>query len=156
MASFYQNILFWIRKHHLVKPVVTIAQISPYLIAGIYALSVIYTVFFVRELFINVLIRPLCAFIIVTIIRKIYDRPRPCITMHLTPLIGHKTGESFPSRHTVSAFSIALALFHLALPLGSLAMVIAVIVGLTRVICGLHHISDVIAAIIISLIIFWI
>lgn len=156
MASFYHHILFWIRKHHLIKPVVMVAQISPYLIAGIYALSVIYTVFFARQFLASVIIKPLCAFIIVTIIRKIYNRPRPCITMHLTPLIGHKTGESFPSRHTVSAFSIALALFHLSLPLGWLTMIVAIIVGLTRILCGLHHISDVIAAIIISLIIFWI
>ncbi|MBM6931387.1 phosphatase PAP2 family protein [[Clostridium] spiroforme] len=156
MAGFYHSLLKQIRKYHLAKPIVLIARITPYLVAGIYALTIIYLACYDHHSLLKVIIKPLTAFIIVTVIRKIYDRPRPCITMDLTPLVGHKTGESFPSRHTVSAFSIALALYSVSPVLGNATLVLALIVAATRILCGLHHISDVLAAIMISLLIFWI
>lgn len=153
MENFYKNILSLMRDHHLDKLIVFISQISPYITALLYAGVLIYLLLYQQDQLLITIIKPLFAFLFVTIVRKLYNRPRPCITMHIEPLVGHKTGESFPSRHTVSAFSIALAIFPIHIILGELAFTIAIIVALTRILCGLHHISDVIAAIIISFII---
>lgn len=153
MTSFYQTILTAIRKHHLEKPIIFISKITPYIIATIYGCTLIYLLFTTREIPFLTIFKPVVAFLLVTIIRKIYDRPRPTMTMNIKPLIDHKKGESFPSRHTVSAFSIALALYPINTVLGYIALIIALIVAATRILCGLHHISDVLAAIMISCII---
>lgn len=150
MEKFYKNVLTFIKTHHLDKLVVLIAKISPYLTAILYIGSLIYLSIYQQNLLFITIIKPLCAFALVTVVRKLYDRPRPCITMNLEPLIGHKTGESFPSRHTVSAFSIALAIAPIHIVLAYIAFMIAIIVALTRILCGLHHISDVVVAIGIS------
>ena len=73
--------------------------------------------------------------------------------MNIEPLIKHKHGESFPSRHTVSAFAIAFACLHIYLPLGIIMTILAIIVSSSRILCGVHYISDVISAIIIAFII---
>ena len=100
------------------------------------------------------IIKPLSSFLIVTLIRKLYNRPRPCMTFNIEPLVGHKTGESFPSRHTVSAFAIAFALLKINIHLGIIALIIACIVGLSRIICAVHFISDVLCGFLIALIIY--
>ena len=100
------------------------------------------------------IIKPLSSFLIVTLIRKLYNRPRPCMTFNIEPLVGHKTGESFPSRHTVSAFAIAFALLNINIHLGIIALIIACIVGLSRIICAVHFISDVLCGFLIALIIY--
>ena len=86
-----------------------------------------------------------------TIFRKIVNRPRPYDHMDIKPLKGHKHGESFPSRHSVSACIIALICFYANTYIGIFACIIAIIVSLTRIFSGVHHISDVFAAIIIAI-----
>lgn len=153
MKNFYKNVLSIIRYYHLDKFIVFMSQISPYIIAILYAGVLFYLLLYQKNQLLITIIKPLFAFLFVTIVRKLYNRPRPCITMHIEPLVGHKTGESFPSRHTVSAFSIALAIIPIHIILGEVAFIIDIIVAFTRILCGLHHISDVIAAIVISFII---
>ena len=145
MEKFYQNNLNYIRQHHLDKICVVIAKITPYLTAALYALTL---------LILFTIIKPLSSFLIVTLIRKLYNRPRPCMTFNIEPLVGHKTGESFPSRHTVSAFAIAFALLNINIHLGIIALIIACIVGLSRIICAVHFISDVLCGFLIALIIY--
>lgn len=151
MENFYKNTLSFIRNHHLDKLIVLISRISPYLTFIIYTCVLVYLFINYQEMLFITIIKPLSAFLFVTIIRKLYNRPRPCITMNIEPLVEHKAGESFPSRHTVSAFSIALAIIPVHMYLGYTALIIAIIVALTRILCGLHHISDVIVSIFISL-----
>ena len=110
MEKFYQNNLNYIRQHHLDKICVVIAKITPYLTAALYALTLLILFINHSSKLLLTIIKPLSSFLIVTLIRKLYNRPRPCMTFNIEPLVGHKTGESFPSRHTVSAFAIAFAL----------------------------------------------
>lgn len=153
MEKFYKKMLSFIKIHHLDKIVVIIAKTFPYLTAVLYAGILVYLFVYQQDKLLMTIIKPLCAFLFVTVIRKLYNRPRPCITMNIEPLIGHKSGESFPSRHTVSAFSIALAIIPIHLILGYVAFIIAIVVAMTRILCGLHYISDIIVAIMISFII---
>ena len=47
---------------------------------------------------------PAAGFLLVTLIRKKLNRPRPAQLFHFVPLVQHEDGCSFPSRHTSSAF----------------------------------------------------
>ena len=137
MEKFYQNNLNFIRQHHLDKICVVLAKTTPYLTAILYALTLLILFINHSSKLLITIIKPLSSFLIVTIIRKLYDRPRPCITFNIEPLVGHKTGESFPSRHTVSAFAIAFALLNINIYLGVIALIIACSVGLSRIVlCG--------------------
>lgn len=155
MEAIYQTMLCTIRKHpHIEKTIIAITKYIPLIIFIIYPGIIIYLFITNNDLLLKTIIKPLSSFIFVTIIRKIINRPRPYTTMNLNPLVKKdKQGESFPSRHTVSAFAIALAALHVSLPLGILMLILAVLVSSSRVLCGVHYLSDVIVAIIIALII---
>lgn len=153
MEKFYQQNLHFIRQHRLDKLCVLIAKITPYLTALLYAITLFILLINHSNKLLITIIKPLSSFLIVTIIRKLYNRPRPCITFDIEPLVDHKTDESFPSRHTVSAFAIAFALLNISTPLGSIALIIAFLVGLSRILCGVHFISDVLCGLLIALII---
>ena len=99
------------------------------------------------------IIKPLSAFLIVTLFRKVVNRPRPYEAMNIEPLLTHKQGESFPSRHTVSAFIIALMFTHVNVYLGIMALIVAIIISGSRILAGVHYISDVVVAILIAIII---
>lgn len=63
------------------------------------------------------------------------------------------SGESMPSRHTASAFIIAITVFYFNRYLGIVAIIIATLIALSRVLAGVHFIRDVLAGLLISAII---
>ena len=154
MKSFYETMLNQIRKHHLEQIIVAIAKYSPYILAIIYLMTLLYLFIISHELLLLTILKPFITFIFVTVLRKFINRPRPCIAFQIQPLIGHKQYQSFPSRHSASAFAIAFALFNVNFTLGLMTMILAFIVSLSRIFTGVHFISDVIASFIISFLIF--
>ena len=156
MEKFYQNNLNYIRQHHLDKICVVIAKITPYLTAALYALTLLILFINHSSKLLLTIIKPLSSFLIVTLIRKLYNRPRPCMTFNIEPLVGHKTGESFPSRHTVSAVIIALVCFHVNIYLGIFALIVAMIMSICRILAGVHFISDVLVSVIIATLFYFI
>ena len=153
MEKLYQHNLHFIRQHHLDKFCVFVAKITPYLTALLYAITLLILFINHSSKLVITILKPLSSFLIVTIIRKLYNRPRPCVVFNIEPLVDHKTDESFPSRHTVSAFAIAFALLNISLPLGIISLIIACLVGLSRILCGVHFVSDVFCGFLIALII---
>ena len=94
---------------------------------------------------------PAGTLLIVTLMRKTINRERPYIKHGTEPLIPKKsTGESFPSRHTASAFIIAMSGFLLSPILAGILLLVAAIIAITRIIAGVHYISDVLAGMLIS------
>ena len=88
---------------------------------------------------------PAISFVILSIVRKLINRPRPYETLGFVPfLIKESDGCSFPSRHVFSAFVIAASVTTLT-PLGWLLYLPALLLALIRVISGVHYPSDVIA-----------
>lgn len=89
--------------------------------------------------------------ILVSLIRKALNLPRPSELFDFDPLLSHENGCSCPSRHTASSFLIACALFWLTylglfpLPLSILALCCAVLTAISRVIAGVHFPRDVLA-----------
>lgn len=97
---------------------------------------------------------PLAVLVLVTLMRYIISAKRPYEVYDYTPVVKKNTkGKSFPSRHTASAFIIAMAFMYLDVSLGIVMMLIACGVALTRVLSGVHFIRDVIGGALISIIV---
>lgn len=95
---------------------------------------------------------PAAAFVLCTVLRKVWNRPRPFELEGLEPLVDtHSKGEGFPSRHAASAVIIALAAWYAAPGMGAALSVIAVLICAVRVIAGVHHPVDVLAGAVLSL-----
>lgn len=153
LESFYQNMLAFIRKYPCVKKtIIFLTKFCPYITFALYPCIIINLWLNGSPFFLEALIRPCIAFGIVTVFRKIVNRPRPYDHMNIEPLYGHKHGESFPSRHSVSAWIIAFVCFYVNAYIGIAACFVAALISLCRILCGVHHISDVLAAFIIALI----
>lgn len=157
METFYNKLLEYIHKHTMLKNLIMIiCNYFPYITISLYPCILIYSYIYKSDILISVLLRPFLAFIFVTFFRKIINRPRPYEAMNITPLKQHKKGESFPSRHTLSAFVIAFACLEVNLYLGLFAVIVAVFISLSRILAGVHYISDVITAIIIATVFYFI
>lgn len=98
-------------------------------------------------------IKPAIVFGLVTVFRYIINRKRPYDIYSIYTLEEHKHGQSFPSRHTASAVIIALVSFEVGKVLGVSILVLAIIIAISRLLGGLHFISDILAGILISILI---
>ena len=116
---------------------------TPRILAGIYVCVLIFLVMIKDTSMIVFAVVPIIDFIFITVLRFLFNKPRPFEVYPIAPLIKHKKGKSCPSRHTSSAFIIGMACLYIHIPLGILTLCMACIVGVTRVLCGLHFISDV-------------
>lgn len=155
MEKFYQSMISTIKNTpYLEKMILTLSHFLPYITFCIYPSVLLYLLIKQSPLFYPTLYKPMIAFLIVSFFRKIINRKRPYESMNIEPLIQHKQGESFPSRHTVSAFIIALVCLNVHLGLGIMMLIIASLISLTRILSGVHYISDVISAIMIAYIIY--
>ena len=100
---------------------------------------------------------PLCVFVGVTVLRVIVNEQRP-YERYGKPSVFNKAtkGKSFPSRHTASAFIIAMAFLYVKIPLGIIALVVALLIEISRILAGAHYIHDVVGGAVISLLCGWI
>ncbi len=87
--------------------------------------------------------------IITETIHFLYSRPRPFETFGPS-LFSHAPGEAFPSGHTAAMAAMAFVLYAKDKKAGTYAILIAVLSGLARAVSGVHWISDVLGAIVIS------
>lgn len=128
------------------------------IIAAVYAVILIMLVIWHDSRFIRCLIVPAAAFVFITVIRKLINRPRPYDTLDYDPLVSCVRGkaQSFPSRHTGSAWIIALTLCTLNLWLGIPVLIAALCISVGRVCTGMHYPSDVIAGFIVAVVAFFI
>lgn len=105
------------------------------------------------EEIIRVIIVPLITFGICTAARKVVNEKRPYEAMNITPLIKKdKKGQSFPSRHVLSATIIAMASMYVNVWLGIIMMLISVAIAVIRPVAGVHYIRDVIGGLIIGIV----
>lgn len=155
MEKYYQAMLNFV--HHrawLKKSIMFITKYFPYITFCLYPCILVYLYMTESSLLLETIIKPLAAFATVTVFRKVINRSRPYEAMDIVPLKQHKVGESFPSRHAVSAMIIALVCFNVNIYLGLFALGVAIIMSLCRVLAGVHYLSDVVASMIIALIIY--
>ena len=106
-----------------------------------------------NEVFLKATLVPLGTLIFVTVLRYIINAKRPYEKYSYNPVVKKDTqGKSFPSRHTASAFIIAMAFLYIDTTLGVIMLVLATIIAITRVLSGVHFIRDVIGGALISII----
>ncbi len=100
----------------------------------------------------RVLLGPLISFVLVSLLRRFIDAPRPYEVTGKAPILNKDTkGQSFPSRHVFSVFVIASTLYFISRPLGVFLMLIGCVLAVLRVIGGVHYPRDVIAGAIIGI-----
>lgn len=90
---------------------------------------------------------PGISFVLVTVLRKVINAPRPYEVFDAAPVIPKDTrGNSFPSRHAFSIFVIAMT-FCACCPLawtGPVMMAAGVLLAVIRVVSGVHFPCDVV------------
>ena len=89
---------------------------------------------------------PAVSFVILTIVRKIINAPRPYEKFQIPPVLEKDTkGKSFPSRHVFSVFIIAMTIFYEHPSAGILLGIIGICLGVVRVFVGVHEPRDIVA-----------
>ena len=87
---------------------------------------------------------PALGFVLLTLVRKWINQPRPYETWEIVPLLDKdSSGHSMPSRHVFSATIISMACLHANLPVGLILLVLSALLGLVRVLGGVHYPKDV-------------
>lgn len=127
------------------------------LCAAAYAFALL-ALMLMRDLrLVRVLLVPAACFLICTALRPLIGRQRPYDRFDAVPVGRYRRGKgkSMPSRHTASAAAIALAAaYTFACPAITVFMgLLCLLIASLRVLCGQHYISDVLAALALSLLI---
>lgn len=89
----------------------------------------------------------LAGIVVFKTLKLLSHRPRPCAsTPHCWSTILPPDQFSFPSGHTMTAFSIAIVLSYFYPSLEAALFFLAVSIGVSRIVLGMHFLSDVLAA----------
>lgn len=94
------------------------------------------------------IIGAILALLIAKIGSKFFYNPRPFVVGHFTPYFSHGNDNGFPSDHTLFTSFIAALVLWYSRKIGAVLFAIALAVGLARVTAGVHHLIDIIGAII--------
>ncbi len=85
------------------------------------------------------------------VLKKLSQRPRPCqLEPHCWSKILPPDQFSFPSGHTMTAFSIALVISYFYPPLKGVLFFLALSIAVSRVVLGMHFLSDVLAGVVLG------
>ncbi len=96
---------------------------------------------------------PASGFVILSLLRKKLNAPRPYEVWEIVPLLDRDSpGQSMPSRHVFSATIISMACLHASLSVGFILLILSAILGLVRVVGGVHFPKDVVVGYICGLV----
>ena len=96
---------------------------------------------------------PASGFVILSLLRKKLNAPRPYEVWEIVPLLDRDSpGQSMPSRHVFSATIISMACLHASLSVGLILLILSAILGLVRVLGGVHYPKDVVVGYICALV----
>src|ERR1700676_232426 len=85
------------------------------------------------------------------ILKRLSQRPRPCqLEPHCWAKILPPDQFSFPSGHTMTAFSIALVVSFFYPSLEGVLFFLALSIAVSRVVLGMHFLSDVLAGVVLG------
>ncbi|MER2081119.1 MAG: phosphatase PAP2 family protein [Ruminococcus sp.] len=132
-----------------------IYRVLPYILLFSYPALIVAEFFImgVTGTWANLIILPFAVLTAVTLLRFMIREQRPYEKYGMNSVFRKTTvGKSMPSRHTASAFIIAMTFLYVNLPLGIIAMTFAVLIGASRVLAGAHFIRDVIVGALVGII----
>ena len=96
---------------------------------------------------------PASGFVILSLLRKKINAPRPYEVWEIVPLLDRDSpGQSMPSRHVFSATIISMACLHASLSVGVILLVLSALLGIVRVLGGVHYPKDVVVGYICALV----
>ena len=96
---------------------------------------------------------PASGFVILSLLRKKINAPRPYEVWEIVPLLDRDSpGQSMPSRHVFSATIISMACLHASLTMGMICLTLSAFLGLVRVLGGVHFPRDVVVGYICALV----
>lgn len=96
---------------------------------------------------------PATGFVILSLLRKKINAPRPYEEWDIKPLLDRDSpGQSMPSRHVFSATIISTACLHASLTMGMICLTLSAFLGLVRVLGGVHFPKDVVVGYICGLV----
>lgn len=93
------------------------------------------------------------SYVLLQIAAHIYIDHRPFVDHHLTQLVSHAVGTSFPSDHTTVTAAIAFGLlfFTRFKALGLAMLGCAFLIGFARVFVGIHYPIDILGGLVVGL-----
>ena len=134
------------------KRIISINQILTGLVFLIYPLYIVVLYAEKDPKLIKTIVVPAISFVLVTVLRRIINAPRPYEKFEIPPVIEKDTkGKSFPSRHVFSVFIIAVTIFYSHPGPGILIGLIGVAMAVIRVVGGVHEPRDVVAGAVIGI-----
>lgn len=149
--KFYRNLVAHIReKKAFCRFVIILSKLTPLVVFAAFFITLFILLITWNLKWIFFMLVPVIAFVTVTIMRNVINMPRPFQRFHYTPLVKHSKGKSFPSRHTASAVIIGMGCLYVNVGYGVAMLIVAAIVAITRILTGVHHITDVVVGIMIS------
>ncbi|HET7152005.1 MAG TPA: phosphatase PAP2 family protein [Candidatus Acidoferrum sp.] len=84
-------------------------------------------------------------------LKRLSQRPRPCqIEPHCWSKVLPPDQFSFPSGHTMTAFSIALVISYFYPSLEGALFFLALSIAVSRIVLGMHFLSDVLAGVVLG------
>lgn len=151
----YNKISSWIReKSYRYRLFVILYKTIPLLVMAAYGIMILYGIYTLnKNQWIRIIAVPAVTFLVVTVFRKLINEKRPYEVFEIQPLI-HKSkqGESFPSRHMVSAVIIAMTGFYMNRMLGIWLILLSAIIGILRPAAGVHYVRDIVGGFFFALI----
>lgn len=84
------------------------------------------------------------------LLNQIIDSPRPFVADGIIPLFSHVADNGFPSEHTLLATVLAGLVYIYNKKIGIFLIILSVTIGIARVVAGVHHIIDILGALIIA------
>lgn len=96
---------------------------------------------------------PAFVFLLVTVVRKGINAPRPYEKYPIKPVLPKATkGKSCPSRHTACAVVIAVACLYVNVPVGIALLMLATLIAVSRPLMGVHFPLDVVFGAVLAVI----
>ena len=83
---------------------------------------------------------------------QFYYNPRPFVVQEVEPLIPHVENNGFPSNHALLTATISAVIFVFSKKLGWISALFMILVSIGRIFALLHHVVDVFASILISVV----
>lgn len=143
----YRALICWVKsRKRLAKAALLLGKIITYGVYLFYPLLLVHLIATSNPAGYKYLLVPAVSFVILSLVRYFLNLPRPYEKWDIEPLYPKATkGKSFPSRHTFSAFIIAVAAFYIYPAAGVVIALAGTVLAISRVLCGVHFIRDVVA-----------
>jgi membrane-associated phospholipid phosphatase len=149
----YEKIASWFSARPLLLTLLKLLNaVLPGVMYVAYPLLLVYLAWTRDGRFLRTVLVPAAVFVLVTLLRKLLDFPRPYEKLAITPVLKREgAGQSFPSRHAASAAVIAAAFWYIWMPAGLVMSLIAVLIAVIRPLGGIHFPRDTAAGVLFGL-----